>query len=182
MSYLLSSSRPWVRLPSLQATRALQVDVQRKLSSHLSNCRSAGLEFIPLVFETLGGLAEDSISTLRSLGRSIALRTGPQDASTCSKQLFHPACCSRPVAGECRIVVAPPAIPPPLSRRFSVVYISVFFINKKKKKKCKRTLGFSFFWVVFLRVPYFCLLSISEVPYVSEPHSCRKLFIYMYLQ
>ena len=86
-SYLLSSSRPWVRLPSLPG-HALLVGVQRKLSSHLSNCRSAGLEFIPLVFETLGGLAEDSISTLHSLGRSIALRTGPQDAS---KQLFHRA-------------------------------------------------------------------------------------------
>ena len=33
-------------------------------------------------------------------------------------------CCNRPVAGECQIV---PAIPPPLSRRFSVVYISVLF-------------------------------------------------------
>ena len=70
---------------------ALLVGVQRKLSSHLFNCRSVGLEFLPLVFETLGGLTEDSISTLRSLGRSIALRTGPQDASTCSKQLFHRA-------------------------------------------------------------------------------------------
>ena len=70
---------------------ALRVGVQQKLSSHLSNCRSAGLEFIPLVFETLGGVSEDSISTLRSLGRSISLRTGPQDASTCSKQLFHRA-------------------------------------------------------------------------------------------
>ena len=70
---------------------ALQVGVQRKLSSHLSNCRSAGLKFIPLVFESLGGLAEDSVSTLRSLGRSIALRTGPLDASVCSKQLFYRA-------------------------------------------------------------------------------------------
>ena len=70
---------------------ALQVGVQRKLSSYLSHCRSAGLEFIPLVIETLGGLVEDSICTLCSLGRSIALRAGPQDAPTCSKQLFHRA-------------------------------------------------------------------------------------------
>ena len=38
---------------------ALQVGVRRKLTSHLSACRSIGVEFIPFVMETLGGLAED---------------------------------------------------------------------------------------------------------------------------
>ena len=37
--------------------RALQVGVRWKLSSHNSACRSAGTDFIPLVAETLGGLA-----------------------------------------------------------------------------------------------------------------------------
>ncbi len=37
---------------------ALQVGVQRKLASNLPNCRSMGLTCIPLVAETLGGLAE----------------------------------------------------------------------------------------------------------------------------
>ena len=50
---------------------ALQVGVQRKLASHLSACRSVGVEFIPFVMETLGGLAEDSIFILRSLGKAI---------------------------------------------------------------------------------------------------------------
>ena len=93
---------------------ALQVGVQRKLSSHLSNCRSAGLEFIPLVFETLGFLPW----TIHC----------PENWPP--GRLFQatvPSCCNCPVAGGCRIVVALPAIPPPLSRRFSVVYISVFF-------------------------------------------------------
>ena len=72
---------------------ALQVGVQRKLASHLSACRSVGVEFIPFVMETLGGLAEDSIFILRSLGKAIAQRVGSLDMSTdtsvCTKQLFH---------------------------------------------------------------------------------------------
>ena len=37
---------------------ALQVGVWRKLTLHLSACCSAGVDFIPVVAETLGGLAE----------------------------------------------------------------------------------------------------------------------------
>ena len=44
---------------------ALQVGVRRKLTSHLSACRSAGVE-------TLGGLAEDTIFIIRFLGEAIA--------------------------------------------------------------------------------------------------------------
>ena len=72
---------------------ALQVRVQRKLASHLSACRFVGVEFIPFVMETLGGLAEDSIFILRSLGKAIAQTVGSLDTSTdtsvCTKQLFH---------------------------------------------------------------------------------------------
>ena len=68
---------------------ALQVGVQCKLTAHLATCRSAGVDFIPIVAEVLGGLAEDLISTIRSLGEAIALRVRPQDSTTCIKQLFH---------------------------------------------------------------------------------------------
>ena len=68
---------------------ALQVGVQRKLASHLEACRSAGVDFVPIVAEALGGLAEDSISTIRSIGIAISQRVSPQDSTTCTKQLFH---------------------------------------------------------------------------------------------
>ena len=68
---------------------ALQVGVRRKLTQHLSACRSAGVDFIPVVAETLGGLAEDTIFIIRFLGEAIAQRSTPQESSTCSKQLFH---------------------------------------------------------------------------------------------
>ncbi len=55
---------------------ALQVGVQRKLASNLQYCRDAGLSCVPLVAETLGGLAEDFISPVQVIGRSICLRSG----------------------------------------------------------------------------------------------------------
>ena len=68
---------------------ALQVGTQRKLSSHLSACRSTGTDFVPIVAETLGGLSEDSINMVCSLGKSIAQCANPQDPLACTAQLFH---------------------------------------------------------------------------------------------
>ena len=62
---------------SVTPGHALQVGVQRKLTSNLPACREAGVECIPIVAETLGGLAEDAIFTVRSLGRAIADRPAP---------------------------------------------------------------------------------------------------------
>ena len=45
---------------------ALQIGVRHKLISHLSSCRFVGVEFIPLVAETLGGL-EDAITNIRTI-------------------------------------------------------------------------------------------------------------------
>ena len=67
---------------------ALQVGVGRKLAAHLSACRSTGTDFIPLVAETLGGLAEDTIRTVRSIGHAIADRSGSLDPSTTSRHLY----------------------------------------------------------------------------------------------
>ena len=63
----------------------LEVGTRRKLASHLSACRSVGVEFIPLVTETLGGLSGDTINTIRSLGLAIEQRTGSPNST---KHLF----------------------------------------------------------------------------------------------
>ena len=91
MSFPLSSSRPWGRLRPLQATP----------------CRLGFNGSWPPIYQPagpsewsssslswrLGGLAEDSIFILRSLGKAIAQRVGSLDTSTetsvCTKQLFH---------------------------------------------------------------------------------------------
>ena len=45
---------------------------------------------MPVVAETLGGLAEDSIRTVRAIGRAIAQRaSSPSDTSTATTQLFR---------------------------------------------------------------------------------------------
>ena len=67
---------------------ALQVGIQRKLSAHLSACRDAGVDFIPIVAESLGGLAEDTISIVYAIGKAIAQRTDPESSSTIVSQLY----------------------------------------------------------------------------------------------
>ena len=68
--------------------RALEVGVQRKLSSHLSECRGVGVDFFPLVEETLGGLAKDSITLIHSIGKALGQRSNPLDPQTSNKHLF----------------------------------------------------------------------------------------------
>ena len=73
---------------ALTPGHALQVGVQRKLASNLSACRSSGTDFVPLVAETLGGLAEDTISTITFISRAIADRSSSPDPATTSRHLF----------------------------------------------------------------------------------------------
>ena len=67
---------------------ALEVGVRRKLASHLSECRSIGVDFIPLVAEILGGLAKDTISMVRLIGKVLDQRVSPSDPSTSTKHHF----------------------------------------------------------------------------------------------
>ena len=75
---------------SVAPGHALQVGVQRKLSSSLSACRSVGMDFIPLVAETLG---EDTMTTISAIGKAISAWTGYTDSSstssTSTKHLFR---------------------------------------------------------------------------------------------
>ena len=97
---------------------ALQVGVQRKLASHLSACRSAGVDFIPVVAETLGGLAEDSIAIIRSLGKAISQSHHPGRFYLHQTPLSQSRCC--PVAGECMPLAASPPHSSPLRGRCNV--------------------------------------------------------------
>ena len=68
---------------------ALEVGTQRKLSAHLSACRSSGIDFLPIVAETLGGLGEDTIQVVRAIGDCIAQRVSSQDTTSPTNQLFR---------------------------------------------------------------------------------------------
>ena len=91
---------------------ALQVSVQRKPTAHLSACCSAGVEFIPIVLETLGGLAEDTITTTQCIGKAMAQRVTPQDSSTCRKHLFYRVAIALWRGNACLWLHRLPTLPP----------------------------------------------------------------------
>ena len=62
---------------------ALAVAEQCKKTVHQNNCNNAGILFLPLAMETLGGWSHDSFLTLSCIGRHLANRFGlpPLEAS-----------------------------------------------------------------------------------------------------
>ena len=68
---------------------ALNVGVQSKLTAHLANCCAAGIEFIPIVAATMGGLAEDTILMVWAIGKAISHRTAINNPTISISQLFH---------------------------------------------------------------------------------------------
>ena len=62
---------------------ALHVGEERKMAAHAEACRSVGVHFVPIVAETLGGLSEVAIDTIRSIGRLQGERLGipPPDST-----------------------------------------------------------------------------------------------------
>ena len=48
---------------------ALLVEEARKMSAHEAACAAAGVTFVPIVMETLGGMSALTVDTLASLGR-----------------------------------------------------------------------------------------------------------------
>ena len=54
---------------------ALRVGVRRKLTSN----RAAGVDFSPIVVETLGSWCPDAVATIRSIGRALGQRLNSTD-------------------------------------------------------------------------------------------------------
>ena len=82
-----------------------KIEAVQWIRTNLPACRPVGIDSIPLVTETLGGLAEDTIHTLRTLGKAIGQRSCSLDPSLATKHLFARfADCS--VTRECEYVAA----------------------------------------------------------------------------
>ena len=125
---------------------ALQVGIRRKLSAHLSNCRAVGVDFIPLVAEALGGLAEDTIATVTRIGETLSRRLD-EERSTCIGHLFHRLSIAL-WGGNARLLLhRQPSLPPPVwtvLSSYSVLgsfSIPVFYL----------VLAFLFFTIVMIR-------------------------------
>ena len=67
---------------------ALQVCVRRKLTANLPACRAAGVGFVPVVVEVLGGWSPEASSTIRRIGDALGQRTNPSCPSQTMKHLF----------------------------------------------------------------------------------------------
>lgn len=91
---------------------ALEVGVRRKLAAHLSACRATGVDFLPIVAETLGGLCHDTIHLVRSIGMSIAQRSSCQDVSSSINQLFHRLAIALWRGNACLWLHRHPSLPP----------------------------------------------------------------------
>ncbi len=73
---------------------ALQVGEDRKMAAHSDACRAAGILFVPLVVETLGGWSDEAIRTIRRIGRQQGQRMGilPEEST---RHLFQRLAISR---------------------------------------------------------------------------------------
>ena len=67
---------------------ALQVGEERKMAAHVGACRAAGVSFIPLVVESLGGWSYEAIQTIKSIGRLQGQRLGLPPPDT-TRHLFQ---------------------------------------------------------------------------------------------
>ena len=97
---------------------ALEVGVRRKLTTHLQACRSIGVNFIPIVAETLGGLGEETINIIGAIGNAIDRRvTMTHSTSSTKKHLFHRLAIAHFIANKLyllqRMVSAKLYAPPP---------------------------------------------------------------------
>jgi hypothetical protein len=71
-----------VRRAAANAGAALETAVRQKMTKSYDKCRQAGVEFIPLAVETLGGWDQDAISNIRKLGHHLARHSSTDDSST----------------------------------------------------------------------------------------------------
>ena len=61
---------------ALTSGHALAVGENRKMAMHASPCQAVGVSFVPLVFESLGGLSDLAAKTVSSIGRLLGQRLG----------------------------------------------------------------------------------------------------------
>ena len=63
-----------------RAGSALSVRFNEKMTKHGEGCMLAGMAFIPMVVETLGGWEESAVMQLKKLGSALARHTGEEES------------------------------------------------------------------------------------------------------
>ena len=116
---------------------ALQLGLKGKLSSHILDCRSVGIYFIPLVAATLGGLAENAKLIIHSIDKTIGERAASSELPTVPDTSFFiwpfPSWVAMPIY-NCTAIQLPPSLDglfwcisffPPICTVYSCVGVSI---------------------------------------------------------
>ena len=61
---------------------ALAKSFERKMAKHGEGCRRAGVKFVPLPMETLGGWHDVTVQEVKKMGSALARHTGADDSDT----------------------------------------------------------------------------------------------------
>ena len=67
---------------------ALNVSANRKLAAGLPACQAAGVEFILLMVETLGGWSSEAIYNIKKIGQSLGQRCSSAFLAEIVKHIF----------------------------------------------------------------------------------------------
>ena len=104
---------------------ALAVGVERKLAAHAEACRAAGIAFVPLMVESLGGWSKEAADTIAKIGRLQGQGQGISPAESIC-HLFQ-RCAMRPVERQRLPVVSPPSHSPTSGRwHFMTSFCNLF--------------------------------------------------------
>ena len=77
-----------VQEASVTAGHALSVAYDTKVRGAAESCRQAGIAFIPLALESLGGWHSVAAEEVRRIGTALARHTG-EDEIKCCRELFQ---------------------------------------------------------------------------------------------
>ena len=105
---------------------ALRVGEERKMAAHAGPCRAAGVTFIPLVVESLGGWSEEAIYIIKSIGRLQGATTW--DSSTRNNPPPFSTTIHLPVEGECLPVGQTAACPLGHSGRHCLTCLTLILV------------------------------------------------------
>ena len=72
---------------------ALKVAEERKMAAHNAECRGAGVSFVPLAVESLGGWSHEAALQIARIGRLVGQRLGTTPAETVSHLFQHLSIC-----------------------------------------------------------------------------------------
>ena len=67
---------------------ALKAAKQRKMNRYLERCTRAGIDFMPLAVETLGGWEADAVTYLRAIAQNVGRRSD-KDSATSARHQFQ---------------------------------------------------------------------------------------------